>query len=220
MKINAKQRRQAKRRRERAAALPRPARHAGDEYRRLRRALRHAEYAATKHRSCSVRLPHLEDHPRDLRFQDFALLALAHGVTAHDMGGGRWQVRGPLTVDYWPGMPGGPLVYVHGTTGPWFKRNPERAIACALQPPPMRKASERARKPSGRRRPQLYKALLARDGNACHWCGYQMRRAELTLDHVIPRARGGANRQENLVLACRLCNASRSDDMPELSPPS
>jgi 5-methylcytosine-specific restriction endonuclease McrA len=39
--------------------------------------------------------------------------------------------------------------------------------------------------------------------------------AELTLDHVLPRSRGGASTWENLVAACRRCNNRKGDRLPE-----
>ncbi len=46
--------------------------------------------------------------------------------------------------------------------------------------------------------------VLKRDGNQCQYCG--TKRAKLTVDHVIPRTRGGKDSWENLVCACQRCN--------------
>jgi 5-methylcytosine-specific restriction endonuclease McrA len=46
--------------------------------------------------------------------------------------------------------------------------------------------------------------VFARDGHICQYCGLKTR--ELTLDHVIPKHRGGRHSWENLVSACRPCN--------------
>jgi 5-methylcytosine-specific restriction endonuclease McrA len=46
--------------------------------------------------------------------------------------------------------------------------------------------------------------ILRRDGHRCQYCGRQMR--QLTLDHVIPRYRGGQHSWKNLVAACPQCN--------------
>ncbi|MBZ0145881.1 MAG: HNH endonuclease [Rhodocyclaceae bacterium] len=45
---------------------------------------------------------------------------------------------------------------------------------------------------------------------ACSYCG-ERDRASFTVDHLIPRHRGGADRGENLVWACRSCNSSKRD---------
>jgi 5-methylcytosine-specific restriction endonuclease McrA len=48
------------------------------------------------------------------------------------------------------------------------------------------------------------RVLFARDGWRCVYCGTHGGR--LTLDHVVPRSRGGQHTWENLVSACRSCN--------------
>ena len=65
------------------------------------------------------------------------------------------------------------------------------------------------------RRPQVSRPLvLIRDGETCQYCGCQPGRAELTLDHVVPRAQGGQTSWENVVAACRPCNATKADRTP------
>ena len=46
------------------------------------------------------------------------------------------------------------------------------------------------------------KNILLRDRNTCQYCGEVLPSSELTLDHVIPRSRGGASTWENLVAPC------------------
>jgi 5-methylcytosine-specific restriction endonuclease McrA len=46
--------------------------------------------------------------------------------------------------------------------------------------------------------------VFARDGYACQYCGHQAN--DLTLDHVVPRHRGGTHTWDNLVTACKACN--------------
>jgi 5-methylcytosine-specific restriction endonuclease McrA len=58
--------------------------------------------------------------------------------------------------------------------------------------------------------PLTRRAVFARDAWACQYCGAQ---AE-NLDHVIPRSRGGEHRWENVVAACRRCNAKKEDRTP------
>src|SRR6059058_2870874 len=50
------------------------------------------------------------------------------------------------------------------------------------------------------------KNILLRDRNICQYCGAVLSAAELTLDHVIPRSRGGVSTWENLVACCHPCN--------------
>lgn len=45
----------------------------------------------------------------------------------------------------------------------------------------------------------------------CHYCGAKLEFIESTLDHVIPRSKGGTGKQSNLVLSCLPCNLAKGD---------
>src|SRR5215469_6655135 len=51
--------------------------------------------------------------------------------------------------------------------------------------------------------------ILLRDDETCQYCGKHTR--ELTLDHVVPRSRGGQSTWENLVACCRPCNGRKGN---------
>lgn len=54
-----------------------------------------------------------------------------------------------------------------------------------------------------------------RDKWRCRYCGEKLlRKAEATVDHVIPRSRGGSNKMSNLVTACVPCNQGKADKLP------
>src|SRR5579871_3780145 len=53
------------------------------------------------------------------------------------------------------------------------------------------------------------KNILLRDRNSCQYCGVLLPSSELTLDHVIPRSRGGNSTWENLVACCHACNRKK-----------
>jgi len=55
--------------------------------------------------------------------------------------------------------------------------------------------------------------LFLRDNYTCQYCGKQPK--ELTIDHVIPRHRGGPHRWDNLVSACKSCNHRKGGRMPD-----
>ncbi len=55
--------------------------------------------------------------------------------------------------------------------------------------------------------------IYARDNNTCQYCARQLPRAELNLDHVIPRARGGKTNWENIVCCCVPCNLRKGAKM-------
>lgn len=59
------------------------------------------------------------------------------------------------------------------------------------------------------------KNILLRDRNTCQFCGQPFPASELTLDHVLPRSRGGRSTWENLVACCYECNNSKGDRTPE-----
>ncbi len=57
------------------------------------------------------------------------------------------------------------------------------------------------------------KNILRRDGYKCAYCGRSD--LPLTVDHVIPKARGGDETWENLITACTVCNNKKGDRTPE-----
>ena len=57
--------------------------------------------------------------------------------------------------------------------------------------------------------------IFERDKNACQYCGKRIPKADLTLDHVVPRSRGGVDSWDNLVLACMPCNIRKANRTPE-----
>ena len=57
------------------------------------------------------------------------------------------------------------------------------------------------------------KNILLRDRNACQYCGIILTAGELTLDHVVPRSRGGLSTWENLVACCHNCNRRKGNQM-------
>jgi len=57
--------------------------------------------------------------------------------------------------------------------------------------------------------------IFERDRNTCQYCGGRFNKADLTIDHVVPRSRGGHDTWENLVLACVKCNVRKGDRTPE-----
>ena len=63
------------------------------------------------------------------------------------------------------------------------------------------------RVPFRRRAPLTRRAVFLRDGHRCQYCS---RPAE-SIDHVVPRSRGGAHSWGNVVAACRRCNSQKRD---------
>src|ERR1700742_2414197 len=61
------------------------------------------------------------------------------------------------------------------------------------------------------RRKITRRAVFARDDWTCQYCGS---RAQLTVDHVIPRSKGGGSTWDNIVAACAPCNRRKGDALP------
>ena len=51
--------------------------------------------------------------------------------------------------------------------------------------------------------------IWGRDGGRCAWCGDSPWDRDRTVDHVLPRSRGGTSSSHNLIAACRRCNRAR-----------
>ncbi len=58
------------------------------------------------------------------------------------------------------------------------------------------------------------KRILLRDGGRCQYCQRAFPAVEFTLDHVLPRSRGGGSTWENLVSCCKPCNNKKGDKTP------
>ncbi len=67
------------------------------------------------------------------------------------------------------------------------------------------------RAPRGEARKLSRRAVLARDRHRCQYCGS---RAHLTIDHIVPRSRGGASTWDNIVTSCAPCNTRKGSRLP------
>lgn len=63
--------------------------------------------------------------------------------------------------------------------------------------------------------PLCNRTLFRRDDQRCLYCGNRFARGELTRDHVLPVSRGGGDRWENVVAACKRCNWQKDNKTPE-----
>jgi 5-methylcytosine-specific restriction endonuclease McrA len=67
------------------------------------------------------------------------------------------------------------------------------------------------RVPFHRRTSLSRRALFARDEHRCQYCGA----AADSIDHIVPKSRGGAHSWENVAAACRPCNLTKRDRTPD-----
>jgi 5-methylcytosine-specific restriction endonuclease McrA len=57
--------------------------------------------------------------------------------------------------------------------------------------------------------------ILIRDRFVCQYCGKPLRSQEVTLDHIVPKSRGGESNWENLAACCPACNVRKGSKLPE-----
>ncbi len=82
-------------------------------------------------------------------------------------------------------------VYLEGGKKPW-QRKAERIISGMVQ-----------------------QQVWARDGFMCAYCGIEMGKSLITIDHFVPLELGGANDTTNYISACKPCNKDKGDMDPE-----
>lgn len=83
-----------------------------------------------------------------------------------------------------------------------------RSESTTLSRPAVIRLIAYVRIPYGTRKRITRKALFARDDWKCLYCGSS---SSLTVDHVVPRSRGGEHEWENLATACGACNHRKGD---------
>jgi len=63
--------------------------------------------------------------------------------------------------------------------------------------------------------PLTRRLVYARDQYTCQYCGGHFSASQLTMDHVIPKSRGGQKTWENIVTACKRCNQKKGNRTPD-----
>ncbi len=86
----------------------------------------------------------------------------------------------------------------------WVLRSPSTEIEVPHQIRLKTTTAERLWKLPGVSR----RELLRRDGHRCQYCGSAR---QLTIDHVIPRSKGGTHTWDNVTIACETCNHKKGD---------
>jgi 5-methylcytosine-specific restriction endonuclease McrA len=62
--------------------------------------------------------------------------------------------------------------------------------------------------------PVTRRGVLSRDHYTCQYCGDMPLRKDLTVDHILPRSRGGKSTWENVAAACTKCNGRKGSRTP------
>jgi 5-methylcytosine-specific restriction endonuclease McrA len=92
--------------------------------------------------------------------------------------------------------------------GDWELRSASRAVT---RPVVIRLVSYVRVPRDTHRRKITRRAVFARDDWTCQYCGA---RSNLTVDHVIPRSKGGASSWDNIVASCAPCNLRKGSALP------
>ncbi len=90
-------------------------------------------------------------------------------------------------------------VHLHTSTAEFIVPSVVRMVYLVHRPRPRVKLTRRE--------------VFIRDNYTCQYCGRQSH--DLTLDHVMPKSRGGAHTWENLAAACKECNHRKGNNTPE-----
>jgi len=85
-----------------------------------------------------------------------------------------------------------------------------RAEKVAFPEPSVVRLSRYVRVPHNRTVAVNRRTVFARDGHRCQYCDG----AAESIDHVVPRSRGGLHAWDNVVAACRRCNTRKEDRLP------
>lgn len=73
-------------------------------------------------------------------------------------------------------------------------------------------------RPKHVRRKAIKERIFRKQGGLCCYCGFAIALEAMTLEHLIPRSRGGTSEQHNLALACVPCNQLRGNWLPDDGP--
>jgi len=89
------------------------------------------------------------------------------------------------------------------------RRESSDPFAYQLEESDIRRERQKARE---LRASQWWKRRLAK--GICHYCGKAVPSNELTMDHIVPIARGGKSTKGNVAPACKTCNTEKKQRLP------
>jgi 5-methylcytosine-specific restriction endonuclease McrA len=139
--------------------------------------------------------------PQEAFCQMATNVATALDIELGDGNSARAEALRPVTWDEWLTLP-----IRDGD-------NAVRTVRGAIRVPTVIVAVNFARVP--KRRPKLCaRTIRERDGNRCQYTGAFLRPDEGSLDHVVPRSRGGPDTWENLVWSSKQVNSRKGDRLP------
>ena len=89
-----------------------------------------------------------------------------------------------------------------------------RSPSTRLEIPPILVLNKQIRVKYQKHVPYSKTNIGTRDNWSCQYCGIKLRRNEISIDHIIPRSRGGKNTFENCVCCCKTCNNKKDNKTP------
>lgn len=109
-----------------------------------------------------------------------------------------------------------PKTYALYDWADWSKLEPEdgeftiKCIGGVIRVPEVITLKEYSKTPN-RAVPFSRRNLFLRDKCTCQYCGVKLKTIDVTIDHIVPRSRGGLTTWENCVVACIKCNSKKAD---------
>lgn len=140
-------------------------------------------------------------------FEKFLEKCKAKGLQAFDFGNGHWQIRGGAQLVNWYPTSKKRSIYIDKTSGRIsFSGTEALAIEAAIG----NLGKEKTKRTQAKKK---IKARLLRKDPRCFKCKRNLTFEIATLDHIIPLAKGGTNKESNFQLACEPCNLSKADHL-------
>lgn len=144
-----------------------------------------------------------------MRFIELKSKAESAGLVAVQCTAWHWQIRGGIAiVNYYPGKG---TIYINGAECKSRERahRADDLIQFAIEGPDYQRRT--TRDPDGWDKKAAKQRLFHRS-RCCCWCGTRFDSVKAaTIEHIVPLARGGSNRDDNLRLSCEPCNKARGD---------
>lgn len=147
--------------------------------------------------------------------------AAARGASVNALANGHFQIRGKLLVNYYP-FAKKRTAYIAATTQGIRHATVAQAVSLAFEVPAMAEPHRKDERGGKARYARWRKRMWRLGFRDCHWCHVRMNQTpnhlqQMTVDHVIPLARGGLDNSNNWVPACLKCNGERGHAMPEMT---
>lgn len=83
-----------------------------------------------------------------------------------------------------------------------------------MKPPPRMRSKRLGQTSDMNRYNNQFEQMIAREFSKsadCAYCGDELTSKSISLDHVVPRSKGGGNGTNNIVAACKTCNNRKAD---------